>query len=338
MVNLTKSEVVLTQLPLNIRKHLASLLGIGITSNPGKYLGLPTCYGGFKKALLTKIRESIQGRLSGWQSKLLSPAGKEVLIKSVAQAIPIIYVDFDFPKRYVPLEGAPLCHSRKNVSSKGKSLMIVCPICLRMETIEHLFLDCPWTQVFLPDNYTFTSSSAGPGPPLGVYKINCDGAFNSSNHCGASGVLIRDHVGIPLVARDFCFRAADYVRRLGFNRYHFAQAAGPKLKAGEIRIDGDFSATTGDSCLDDGYMKINDLVDGYYDAGGANKFHFCIFCHDNVELGVLEYNAKHEAVGELNIQHRYSKKLVQAETLLQICSEKRGVTIGIRTFGGVVEA
>ncbi|KAF3443490.1 hypothetical protein FNV43_RR13173 [Rhamnella rubrinervis] len=56
----------------------------------------------------------------------------------------------------------------------------------------------------------------------------------------------------------------------------------------------------GDSCLDDGYMKINDLVDGYYDAGGANKFHFpASFAMTMLNWSVLEYNAKHRAVGEL---------------------------------------
>lgn len=53
-----------------------------------KYLGLPTIVGRSRKAIFSCIKEQIWKKLQGWEDKLLSRAGKEVLIKSVIQAIP----------------------------------------------------------------------------------------------------------------------------------------------------------------------------------------------------------------------------------------------------------
>ncbi|KAL4363103.1 hypothetical protein GQ457_04G005480 [Hibiscus cannabinus] len=53
-----------------------------------KYLGIPAMWGREKKEALSFIRERIQNKLRGWKSKILSPAGRETLIKAVATAIP----------------------------------------------------------------------------------------------------------------------------------------------------------------------------------------------------------------------------------------------------------
>ena len=53
-----------------------------------KYLGLPSLIGGSKKKSFREIKEKLSGKLAGWKEKLLTKAGKEVLIKAVAQAIP----------------------------------------------------------------------------------------------------------------------------------------------------------------------------------------------------------------------------------------------------------
>lgn len=56
----------------------------------------------------------------------------------------------------------------------------------------------------------------------------------------------------------------------------------------------------GDSCLNDGNLKSNDLVGGYYDAGDASKFHFpASFAMTMLSWSVIEYNAKYKAIGEL---------------------------------------
>ena len=52
------------------------------------YLGLPAVVGRNKKASLRYIKERIWNKLQGWKEKLLSQAGREVLLKAVVQAIP----------------------------------------------------------------------------------------------------------------------------------------------------------------------------------------------------------------------------------------------------------
>ena len=54
-----------------------------------KYLGLPPVIGRGKKQAFNNIKSKIQNTLEGWKGKLLSQTGREVLIKSVAQAIPV---------------------------------------------------------------------------------------------------------------------------------------------------------------------------------------------------------------------------------------------------------
>ena len=53
-----------------------------------KYLGLPSFIGRSKKASFTQIKERIWARMQGWKEKLLSQAGKEIMIKAVIQSIP----------------------------------------------------------------------------------------------------------------------------------------------------------------------------------------------------------------------------------------------------------
>ena len=54
-----------------------------------KYLGLPSLVGRNKRNTFNAIKEKLGKMLVGWKEKMLSKAGKEVLIKAVAQAIPI---------------------------------------------------------------------------------------------------------------------------------------------------------------------------------------------------------------------------------------------------------
>ena len=51
-------------------------------------LGLPLLVGKNKKNTFRDIKERLAKKLAGWKEKLLSKAGKEVLIKAVVQAIP----------------------------------------------------------------------------------------------------------------------------------------------------------------------------------------------------------------------------------------------------------
>ncbi|XP_021724434.1 uncharacterized protein LOC110691788 [Chenopodium quinoa] len=53
-----------------------------------KYLGLPTYIGDSKKQVFQIVQDRVWKKLKGWREKFHSQAGREVLIKSIAQAIP----------------------------------------------------------------------------------------------------------------------------------------------------------------------------------------------------------------------------------------------------------
>ena len=66
----------------------ANALAIPVDNTPGVYLGLPTHWGRSKTMATAYIRERVREKLDGWKTKLLNQAGKEVMIKSVAIAVP----------------------------------------------------------------------------------------------------------------------------------------------------------------------------------------------------------------------------------------------------------
>ncbi|KAL6200282.1 hypothetical protein ACLB2K_030064 [Fragaria x ananassa] len=72
---------------------------------PSKYSGhreswkVPTFWGRSKSQALGYIKDRISGKISGWKEKSLSQAGKTVLIKAVALAVPAFPMTcFRFPK------------------------------------------------------------------------------------------------------------------------------------------------------------------------------------------------------------------------------------------------
>lgn len=67
---------------------IKSLTGIQKTGGFGRYLGLPEMVGRSKTDAFSFIRQRVMKRLDSWYFKLLSLAGKEVLIKAVATALP----------------------------------------------------------------------------------------------------------------------------------------------------------------------------------------------------------------------------------------------------------
>ncbi|XP_021749725.1 uncharacterized protein LOC110715453 [Chenopodium quinoa] len=88
-INLEKSEVSFSKgVPLPSRITLSSVLGMKMVESHVKYLGLPTKIGRSKKAVFAFVKDRIWKKVQGWKEKLLSRPGKEVLLKSVIQAIP----------------------------------------------------------------------------------------------------------------------------------------------------------------------------------------------------------------------------------------------------------
>ncbi|GAU36753.1 hypothetical protein TSUD_318520 [Trifolium subterraneum] len=70
------------------KEDLSRILGVKLVLGTGIYLGLPSMVGRSKKAIFSYIKDRIWKRINSWRGRALSKAGKEIMIKSVLQAIP----------------------------------------------------------------------------------------------------------------------------------------------------------------------------------------------------------------------------------------------------------
>ena len=72
----------------DIQEDIKQRFGAEVIKQHKTYLGLPSLVGRSKKNTFWALKERLDNKLFGWKEKMLSQAGKEVLIKAVAQAIP----------------------------------------------------------------------------------------------------------------------------------------------------------------------------------------------------------------------------------------------------------
>ena len=88
-VNRDKTSLFFSKsIPNETKSSIKQALGMQEILQYEKYLGLPSPMGKGKKASFNYIKESVWKKLQGWEGKLLSQVGREVLIKAVIQAIP----------------------------------------------------------------------------------------------------------------------------------------------------------------------------------------------------------------------------------------------------------
>ncbi|XP_065855885.1 uncharacterized protein [Euphorbia lathyris] len=88
-VNLNKSGIFFSSnVKMEQRMAISNILQIQAPLDTGRYLGLPSLIGRSKRVIFGFLKDRLSKRLSNWTFRYLSNAGKEVLLKSVAQALP----------------------------------------------------------------------------------------------------------------------------------------------------------------------------------------------------------------------------------------------------------
>ncbi|GMI83381.1 hypothetical protein HRI_002007400 [Hibiscus trionum] len=102
LVNYDKSGVFFSSNVIDSNKaDVQHILGVSLTTNLEKYLGLPAIIGRCKKAAFSNLKDRFNFYTEGWSSKFLSAGGKEVFIKSVLQSIPMYAMScFLLPKSF----------------------------------------------------------------------------------------------------------------------------------------------------------------------------------------------------------------------------------------------
>jgi hypothetical protein len=89
-INNDKSSIFFSKgCPQAVRDNIKNTLNVHDEQLSDRYLGIPTDVGQSKNGTFKYLRDRVWEKIKGWMEKLLSYAGKEVLIKAVAQAIPV---------------------------------------------------------------------------------------------------------------------------------------------------------------------------------------------------------------------------------------------------------
>jgi ribonuclease HI len=71
-----------------VREEMLRLVGVPASQRYDTYLGLPALVGKSRIREFQMLKDRVKRRVSDWKTKLLSQAGKEILLKAVIQAIP----------------------------------------------------------------------------------------------------------------------------------------------------------------------------------------------------------------------------------------------------------
>lgn len=123
-LNAQKSSVFFSaNIGMDLKGEIKNILGIEEMERNAKYLGLPICWGKSKKETLGYLRDKIIRKAQGWGNIQLNQAGKEVLIKSVAQPIPMYtFMCFKVPKSICSCLDSVLSDFWWGKSSRGRKI------------------------------------------------------------------------------------------------------------------------------------------------------------------------------------------------------------------------
>ena len=98
-INYNKSDLLTLGLEEEENLALARLFCCKIGNFPIKYLGVPLHFTNLRREDIQPVVDKLIKRITGWKGKLLSSAGKLVLLKSCLASIPIYFLSvIKFPK------------------------------------------------------------------------------------------------------------------------------------------------------------------------------------------------------------------------------------------------
>ncbi|XP_060960747.1 uncharacterized protein LOC115723580 [Cannabis sativa] len=104
-VNRAKSSIFFSaNTPFDLRDRLCARMGMVPASDQSVYLGLPCILGRRKKAIQNFLQEKMEKRILSWEGRFLCKAGREILLKTVVQAIP----SYDMSVFLLPIETCTL--------------------------------------------------------------------------------------------------------------------------------------------------------------------------------------------------------------------------------------
>jgi hypothetical protein len=85
VINKDKSSILFSpNSGTQVKGQIRGILGISQEAKNEKYLGLLVSIGKSRKRAFEYIKGKLWARIQGWQEKLLSKAGKEILVKVIA--------------------------------------------------------------------------------------------------------------------------------------------------------------------------------------------------------------------------------------------------------------
>ncbi|XP_021623023.1 uncharacterized protein LOC110622729 [Manihot esculenta] len=71
-----------------LRASICQCLGVQEVENHDNYLGMPSVVGRDKKLIFNYVVNKVAKRIQGWKTKFLSKAGKDILLRTIAQSVP----------------------------------------------------------------------------------------------------------------------------------------------------------------------------------------------------------------------------------------------------------
>jgi hypothetical protein len=88
-INMDKSPIFFSKgCPAVLKESIKNTLEVQRETLNEKYLGLPSNVGKSKSGAFKYLKDKVWKKVLGWMEQLLSVGGKEILIKSVAKAVP----------------------------------------------------------------------------------------------------------------------------------------------------------------------------------------------------------------------------------------------------------